>query len=127
MEEGKFAPREKLVRPVEVILIVCVIFLMVGQYVNFQQNNAIREVQDEGKVRGYINRAVTCDTNKAIGAPEPEGCMDPAIMPYRDPAIKEGTTASSRASQKTQKLICAVLIGSETPSVRQVYDELCAE
>lgn len=79
----------------------------------FQLNTGVSDIaqsQQDGVVRGYLNRAVTCDLQKALGAKESQpGCSDPAIQEYRDKAVVTGSSAGALNSQKTMELVCVIL------------------
>lgn len=112
--EGKIAARQSL-SFFEKALAVGILFVLIGQYVNFEQNKTtqrqngeIQKTQAEGIIRGYINRAVSCDLAKAIGTSEPVKCDDPKIQPYRDKKLVAGSTASAKASKNTLAVICAI-------------------
>lgn len=119
------AVKQAVARPFEIFLVLLMILLGVGQFTNFRQNSSIRDTQDAGVIRGYINRAITCDLAKGIGSAEPDGCSDPVITPYRDKDLVAGSTAGARASAKTQELICSLLVASPDPQVQQVRKRLC--
>lgn len=108
---GVAAPKTKLPSWVKVMMIG-LLFILLGQLTNFIQNSSIREEQEAAQIRGYLNRAVTCDLAKAIGSDEPVGCDQAAIKPYRDPDLVAGSTAGARSSAKTAQLVCYILTES---------------
>lgn len=122
---GKPAPRVAPVRPVEALILVVLTLALLGDVLDFRRDARLEQVQADGIVRGYLNRAATCDLSKAIGSDEPSACDDPAIAPYRDPDLVPNSTAGARSSAKTHELVCALLAGSTMPNVRQVHDDLC--
>ena len=105
---GVAVPRQRTPGWVKIGLIV-LLLLMFGQLTNFIQNSNIREEQEAAQMRGYLNRAVTCDLAKAIGSDEPKGCEDPSIRPYRDTDLVTGSTAGARSSARTAQLVCFIL------------------
>lgn len=111
---GVPAARTPIARPIEVIIVVVGLMLLIGQYVNFQQNQDIQQTQSEGKVRTFQTRAITCDLSKGIGVIEPEGCSTPEVVEWRDPKVLFASSASSRASGELKAVICSVLMRSDT-------------
>jgi hypothetical protein len=105
------AERKPWIRPVEVIIIAVGILLCVGLFVTFQQNRVLTDVQSQGIERGYKNRAVTCDLQTALGVGNSRECADPAIRPYRDPAVTPTAGAAeahaaAQESRDTRALVC---------------------
>lgn len=124
-ELGREAPRERAVRPIEGFILATGILLAVACFLVFAKVGSVAAVQQSGIERGYKNRAVTCDLQLGLGLQESKECADPEIQPYRDPTVKPGTGSGATASRDTHKLVCALLAGAETPSVRVVYTDLC--
>lgn len=100
---------QKLARPIELIILVSMILLLFGQFLNFQQNQAIQETQEEGRERTFQTRAITCDLSKGIGIDEPAGCSHSEVVKWRDPRVKAASSASSRASMELKAVICSIM------------------
>lgn len=107
----------------EKFIAVVLLLILVALYVDFkqsqrsiEQNDKLLQVQAQGVIRGYINRAATCDLAKSIGSDEPQHCDDEVIQPYRDKNIIPGSTASAKASRHTLDVLCAILQQTTMPT-----------
>lgn len=114
---GEVAPRQRM-SWIEISIFVVLLLVISAVGATFNQNahieqrqRAIKSEQDAGKVRGYLNRAVTCDLQKGLGLPESKGCNDPAIEQYRDVSTKPGSTQGARNSLATMRVVCEIADG----------------
>lgn len=105
------------------VLTLIMLLMLIMMFVLFGQARHTQQIQQDGIIRGYTNRAVTCDLAKAIGSSEPANCADPAIKPYRDPNLVPASTAGARASEKTLRAVCAVLEQVDSTKAHDICQE----
>lgn len=104
---GAPAPRQKMTMPYIAGGVVTLLFAL-ALYLVFGVVLSIQSEQKQSAIRGYKNRAVICDMQKALGIRESRECGDPAIQPYRDPNAAQGSTAGARNSRATMVVVCAL-------------------
>lgn len=121
-EFGRVAEKTKI-HWFDKVLTFIMLLMLVMMFVLFGQARHTQKTQQDGIVRGYTNRAVTCDLAKAIGSSEPANCADPAIKPYRDPNLVPASTAGARASEKTLRAVCAALQEVNSPDAKSICEE----
>lgn len=121
--------RPPLARPIEYLIVavgmlICLLlFLLYGQVKDLVAGqNEVKRTQAEGKARTLLNRGIQCDLIKSIGATEPKECAAKDLVPYRDPNIKPGSTASARKSAELARVLCFMI--QQDPKVI-VSNELC--